>query len=199
MADDPWGSGTADGFGNGTADNNDPWSSNGAAADSFGGDANGFGDGDAKDTAEPAAVEAAAPDPADEAAMAEFLAKRQKEIEEGRQKAKEAGWTEQTPYTYTQAGGDAPRSAAEGDSGEPVPKWLSDAAVYEWDDDFGEIGPVNVELERELFHGDHLMRAGGAIRALEYKVDITLPDNGMKLAPIMNVSVLRIPEILSIS
>lgn len=38
--------------------------------------------------------------------------------------------------------------------------WASNAARYEWNDEYGDVGPRNEELEQQLFHGDHLSRAG---------------------------------------
>jgi ATP-dependent RNA helicase DDX3X len=148
------------------------------AADSSGGAAT-SGDIPAFDDAAPA------PNPVDEAVAAGFREKRLKEIEENRQKAKEAGWCEQTAYTYPEAGGE--QAAGTDDTDADLPKWLSDAAVYEWDDEYGEVGPVNPELERELFHSGHLMRAGGAIKALKFDVNVVLPGK-VKVSPVMNVS-----------
>jgi ATP-dependent RNA helicase DDX3X len=65
-------------------------------------------------------------------------------------------------------------------------KWLSDAVIYQWDDDFGEIGPHNPELEKVLFEDDNLQRAGEAIKALSYEVETEGPE---KIHPVRDVSV----------
>lgn len=116
--------------------------------------------------------------PVNEAAAAERAAARQKEFEEGIVKAKEHGWTQPLPYNY---------AAADAVATQQEPHWLSDAAVYEWDDEFGDVGPVNPELERELFNSDHLMRAGGAIQALSFEVTA---EGATRVSPIKEVSTL---------
>ncbi|EPS26837.1 hypothetical protein PDE_01776 [Penicillium oxalicum 114-2] len=40
------------------------------------------------------------------------------------------------------------------------PKWGGNAARYEWKDEYGDVGPRNEELERELFHDEHIPRPG---------------------------------------
>ena len=79
---------------------------------------------------------------------------------------KEAGWNDPIPFNYdTVTGGTAPV-----DENRATAPWLSDAAVYEWDDEYGKVGPKNEALEAELFTGEHLTRAGGAIKALSFDV-----------------------------
>ncbi|OCK80775.1 DEAD/DEAH box RNA helicase [Lepidopterella palustris CBS 459.81] len=93
------------------------------------------------------------------------------------ERAAARGWTKPIPYTYAAA--DA--GAADGDENEPPvtaipePAWLSDAAKYEWSDEFGEVGPVNAALERELFHRDELMKAGVLTKAYEFDVTVEGP------------------------
>ena len=41
-----------------------------------------------------------------------------------------------------------------------VPTWASNAAKYEWKEEYGDVGPVNPELEKLLFKDDLLTRAG---------------------------------------
>jgi len=38
--------------------------------------------------------------------------------------------------------------------------WESNAAIYEWNDDYGDVGPAFPELEQQLFGGDNQMRTG---------------------------------------
>jgi ATP-dependent RNA helicase DDX3X len=38
--------------------------------------------------------------------------------------------------------------------------WLSNAAVYEWNEDYGEVGPAFPELEKQLFGSDLHVNAG---------------------------------------
>lgn len=59
--------------------------------------------------------------------------------EEGKSAALPNGWVERTPYKYDQFTRDAGQD------------WDSNAKVYEWDGETGEVGPEYPELERELF------------------------------------------------
>jgi len=117
-------------------------------------------------------------DAANEAADA-----RAKQLVEDLQKAKEAGWNNPIPFNYeTVTGGEANADA-------PHPadaSWLSDAAVYEWQDDFGTVAPRNEELERQLFEDPDMQRAGNMIQALEF--DVTT-EGEEKVHPVRSVSV----------
>jgi ATP-dependent RNA helicase DDX3X len=64
---------------------------------------------------------------------------------------------------------------------------LSDAAIYEWDDEFGDVGEPNPELEKMLFHDENLQRAGNSIKALSYEVNVEGP---VKILPVRDVSFL---------
>lgn len=64
------------------------------------------------------------------------------------QVAREKGWTEPVPFEYAQL------------SGKDHTDWAGVAARYEWNDEFGEVGPPNVELEDQLFRGSFITRAG---------------------------------------
>ena len=106
---------------------------------------------------------------------------RAKQLAEDVQKAKDAGWSNPIPFNYEMvAGGEADVLA-------PVPgaPWLSDAAVYEWQDDFGTVGPRNEDLERELFDDPDMQRAGTGIQALEFEVKV---EGKEKLHPVRSVS-----------
>jgi ATP-dependent RNA helicase DDX3X len=95
-------------------------------------------------------------------------------------RAKAAGWADPIPFDYVPA---APSGEGSGDHASPA--WLSDAVVYAWEDDFGDVGPANPELEKALFGDDNLQRAGGAIQALSFHVEITGPE---KVLPVRTVS-----------
>jgi ATP-dependent RNA helicase DDX3X len=85
------------------------------------------------------------------------------------ERAKSHGWSEPIPYDYSTAD----RSA--GDGG-PESTWLSDAAKYEWSDEFGDVGPANPTLEQELYHGEFLLKAGAHVKALSFKIDLQGPE-----------------------
>jgi ATP-dependent RNA helicase DDX3X len=112
----------------------------------------------------------------DEAAIA-----RKQKLAEDLARAKSAGWNNPIPFSYdTAAGGEvAP------DETRDTAVWLSDAAIYQWDDEFGDVGAPNPELEKMLFADEHLQRAGGAIKALSFEVSVEAPE---KVHPVRNVS-----------
>ena len=41
-----------------------------------------------------------------------------------------------------------------------IPLWASNAVRYEWDDEYGDVGPAHPELERQLFQGRYQNHAG---------------------------------------
>lgn len=87
------------------------------------------------------------------------------------------------PFNYeTVVGGEAEKDATRN-----AADWLSDAAIYQWDDEFGDVGEPNPELEQMLFQNENLQRAGGAIKALSYEVTVEGPE---KIHPIREVSYL---------
>ncbi|KAF1831822.1 DEAD-domain-containing protein [Decorospora gaudefroyi] len=87
-------------------------------------------------------------------------------------RAKEAGWTDPIPFNYETVVGGTP---AEDETRDSAP-WLSDAVVYQWDDEFGDVGEPNPELEKMLFQDEFLQRAGGAIQALSFNVELMGPN-----------------------
>lgn len=72
-----------------------------------------------------------------------------------------AGWVPKTEYdydTYNKSTKELFESQAESDSARV--DWASNAAVYEWDDEFGDIGPEHAELEKMLFASEFHMKSG---------------------------------------
>jgi len=96
-------------------------------------------------------------------------------------RAQEAGWNNPVPFQYDTVVGGTP---AEDDTRDTA-VWLSDAAIYQWDDEFGDVGEPNPELEKMLFADQYLQRAGGAIKALSFDVALSGPT---KISPVRNVS-----------
>ena len=85
------------------------------------------------------------------------------------------------PFNYeTVGGGEAAPDETRQDA-----QWLSDAAIYQWDDEFGDVGDRNPDLEKVLFDDENLQRAGGAIKALSYEVAVEGPE---KVLPVRDVS-----------
>jgi ATP-dependent RNA helicase DDX3X len=96
-------------------------------------------------------------------------------------RAKEAGWDNPVPFKYEPvvdgaAGPDETRDSA---------PWLSDAAIYQWDDEFGDVGEPNPDLEKMLFEDPHMQRVGQQIKALSFDVQVEGPD---PVKPVRNVS-----------
>ncbi|OCL04821.1 DEAD/DEAH box RNA helicase [Glonium stellatum] len=87
-------------------------------------------------------------------------------------RAKEKGWTEPVPYNYSATGA---RDSPEDASSHPDATWLSDAVRYEWCDEYGEVGPVNTELEQKLFRSEQSVKAGALIKAYEFGVTLEGP------------------------
>ncbi|KAF2823395.1 DEAD-domain-containing protein [Ophiobolus disseminans] len=104
---------------------------------------------------------------------------RKAKLAEDLARAKAAGWNDPIPFNYGPTAGE---EAAPDESRDTVP-WLSDAAVYAWDDEFGDVGERNPALEDMLFTGEHLQRAGGAIKALTFDVTVEGPE---KVHPVRN-------------
>jgi len=104
-------------------------------------------------------------------------AARLKQQAENVAKAREAGWNDPVPFNYETVQG----GQTEVDDTHDGAEWLSDAAIYQWDDDFGDVGHKNPELEKMLFEGPDRMRAGHQIKALKFEIEISGPE---KLSPV---------------
>lgn len=102
-------------------------------------------------------------------------------------RAKDAGWANPMPFQYETVVGGTPAE----DETRDEAVWLSDAAIYQWDDDYGDVGASNPELEKMLFQEEYLQRAGGAIKALSFDVNVEGPT---KIQPVRNVS--KLPLLL---
>ena len=48
-----------------------------------------------------------------------------------------------------------------------VPLWASNAVRYEWDDEFGDVGPRHPELEKQLYRDQYTNRAGQMMATYE--------------------------------
>lgn len=90
-------------------------------------------------------------------------------------KARDAGWTETTAFDYGEfqrtGGNDA--------------DWRGAAKKYEWNDEYGDVGPEIKELEDILFGGEFQVRKGDHAQNLDLDVKIEGPE---KIAPVFKVS-----------
>jgi ATP-dependent RNA helicase DDX3X len=60
----------------------------------------------------------------------------------------EKGWSERTPFTYADY------------ISNDFTEWAGSAKRYEWSDEYGDVGPKNEELEKQLFNLDNMTQAG---------------------------------------
>lgn len=112
--------------------------------------------------------------------------------EESAALVKEKGWAERQAYDYKKFSNDrSTREAEAGDTAEeaqPVyqDNWLSSAVRYEWDDEFGEVGPEIPKLEEQLFKDQFRQEKGTFLGAYEFKVTCEGPNT---ILPIRSVRV----------
>lgn len=75
--------------------------------------------------------------------------------EAARERVKEANWGAPQGYNYTKYNaGPSDKTAPASQSDQPqdgASSWAANAAKYEWDQEFGDIGPSHKELEKMLF------------------------------------------------
>lgn len=64
---------------------------------------------------------------------------------------REKGWAAPEQYDYARYS--APNAIEH-------PEWASNAAKYEWKDEYGDVGPADPELEEMLFRNDLINRPG---------------------------------------
>lgn len=84
--------------------------------------------------------------------------------EAARERVKEANWGTQEEFNYAKYNA-GPRDkndpALESDQPQGDPStWFANAAKYEWDDDYGDVGPKHEALENILFGDEHMMKQG---------------------------------------
>ncbi len=83
----------------------------------------------------------------------------------------EYGWVEKTTHDYAtylktnkelaEAQANAPaEEVADAVGGVRQGDWAHNAAIYTWDDEFGDVGPKFPELERQLFGSEYHVKSG---------------------------------------
>jgi ATP-dependent RNA helicase DDX3X len=113
--------------------------------------------------------------------LTDAQARKDKELQENLKAVQDKGWTNPIPFVYDSVTGG---SAAPDETRDEVP-WLSNAAIYEWDDEFGDVAPRVPKLEKELYESEGIMRVGKSIQALQFEVFIMGP---AKIQAVRNVS-----------
>lgn len=85
------------------------------------------------------------------------------------QRMRDLGWVEPQSFDYAASApttvlhANEPQNEENGGdirSKHQASTWAHDAAKYEWDAEYGDVGPRNEKLEAELFRADYLNRAG---------------------------------------
>jgi ATP-dependent RNA helicase DDX3X len=98
--------------------------------------------------------------------------------EEDIARARQFLFPEQVPFDYATANVSA--NEALGLS------WFSNAKVYEWTDDYGDVGPADPDLEKELFHSQFHSEQGSQMSNLTY-FDVQV-EGAAEIKPIRQVS-----------
>ena len=84
--------------------------------------------------------------------------------EEALERVKEAHWGDRQEYDYEKYT-EGPRDKTIPPSEIDQPQgnsssWAANAAKYEWDDEYGDVGPEHEELRQMLFGDEHKMEQG---------------------------------------
>ncbi|KAI9674046.1 MAG: hypothetical protein M1829_003889 [Trizodia sp. TS-e1964] len=90
------------------------------------------------------------------------------------QKLREAGWVGKVKFDYDtyNATNKENQEKQEAENSAAAPTWAANAKVYEWDDEYGDVGPPLPELERELFGSENVMRTGDEFENLK-NIEVT--------------------------
>jgi ATP-dependent RNA helicase DDX3X len=91
-------------------------------------------------------------------------------------KAQEAGWVGTVPVNYN-----LQQSSRE----DELAAYAASSAVYEWDDEYGDVGPEVPQLEEQLFNNGFRLRQGKFMANLQLEVTVEGPD---KIHPVRSVS-----------
>lgn len=144
------------------------WETDGGAAASPVAESNGFGDTTADNTATTDG------NTFDMTFISGVLSEADKAAH--RDRARDAGWVQTVPIDYN-----VQQSSRDDDHA----NYLKNSAVYEWDDEYGDVGPEVPELEQDLFGGDFRVRQGQHMDKLQFEVTVEGPD---RLQPARSVS-----------
>jgi ATP-dependent RNA helicase DDX3X len=78
--------------------------------------------------------------------------------------ARMKGWVAPEGYDYTKYNDPSTKPAEDTEPEQQLPQdfpeWAANAAKYEWKDEYGDVGPANLELEAMLFRSEFINRTG---------------------------------------
>jgi ATP-dependent RNA helicase DDX3X len=72
----------------------------------------------------------------------------------------DAGWAAPEAYDYATYNRTTKELHDESTVGGATKDWASNSARYEWNDEYGDVGPAIPELERQLFGSEEHVRTG---------------------------------------
>ena len=91
-------------------------------------------------------------------------------------KAHEAGWVGTIPVNY---------NVQQSNREDELAAYAASSAVYEWDDEYGDVGPEVPQLEEQLFNNAFRLRQGKHMANLQLEVTVEGPN---KIHPVRSVS-----------
>lgn len=91
-------------------------------------------------------------------------------------KAQEAGWVGTIPVNY---------NLQQTNREDELAAYAASSAVYEWNDEYGDVGPEVPQLEEQLFNNAFRLRQGKHMANLQLEVTVEGPD---KIHPVRSVS-----------
>lgn len=86
-------------------------------------------------------------------------------VEESTKRPQDHGWEPRTAFNYEAVAPPAPDATAP-ESTDDAPGWAHNAVRYEWNDDYGDVGPAIPALEAQLFNRNNISSAGSDLRTL---------------------------------
>lgn len=114
--------------------------------------------------------------------------------EEAAAKARAYGFVTPIKYDYSVYGVKTGPDAEDEAESVPAYNWAASAEKYEWDEEFGEVGPRVPELEDLLFKGEHMMKIGIHMQNLTFRVTVEGP---VRPGPIFKVHAITGPPLIS--
>ena len=80
--------------------------------------------------------------------------------EAAKERVRNAEWSRPEKFDYDTYNADTKEKREAAEAAHEVPEWASNAARYEWSDEYGDVGPEFKDLEEVLFDGDNKVTIG---------------------------------------